>query len=412
MRARAWWLVATLACAGCGLVLGLEDKFPYPDDAGIGDGGSVDGATMDGAPLGDAAPDGNASPCAKCGPYKCTNGQCELVTLATTSTGSVDGGAENPLAVAVSGTRVFWSTNRGTIYACDRDQCSTTTKRIAVPFATDGYAFEDKVYMLAADANYVYWGQYYNERIFRTGHDGGTVDAFDAHGYPSTLALDADNLYWTNFGAGTSSLWRCRKAECFVAANAPILMSDPYVAQTKPIVNVCTEPQNRCWYAVSLALTDDWAVFIDAKPDRYGDVFSIAKTAVDAGVRAWSNFEHPFPNPNAVTTYANIIYFAASGGAVADASDVPGNITALQDGFNPEVKVEDPAPTSIATDGTDLFWVSYDTGTIRRCAIAGCANKPTDLATNQPGAASLVATGGTIYWVNAKSSEVQMLIVR
>jgi hypothetical protein len=58
-------------------------------------------------------------------------------------------------------------------------------------------------------------------------------------------------------------------------------------------------------------------------------------------------------------------------------------------------------PSFIATDGTSVYW--SETGLIRKCAVAGCNDSPTTIATTVTDAAGLAVDDHAVYWAETGS---------
>jgi hypothetical protein len=73
-----------------------------------------------------------------------------------------------------------------------------------------------------------------------------------------------------------------------------------------------------------------------------------------------------------------------------------------------ELGVRQAQPTHVAVDATNIYWTagSY----VWTVSLAGGA-KPEALAWDQEGPSAIVVSGGTLYWINAKSNEVMSLPV-
>ncbi len=372
MRRRLFVLFGSAALAGCSLLLGLEDKSPFPPNPGA----ASDGAGSDVNTASDTSPsdasglDGSVDACAPavaddpsscgmpgtcgrdCRGGPCKAGRCGVVTLSTTKGDGGDAGATaNPMAVAVVGELVFWATSEGDVFRCDRGDCGSTRQTLAKTGAADAsYSVPTGVFSIAADETHVYWSQYYLSRFFRANHDGGGLAVRSANGAPSTLLLDKTSTYWTNFGAGSSAVWRCNKQDCFAADASAIFMSNPYRSATPPDALDCTEPENRCWFANSLTLNGTELTFSDDKPKPFGDILRIARDAVDAAVMPSGHAG--FANPKAVTASEGAVYIAQYGDKDDAGLQLRGSIVRLQPNQVPTPLVlNEPQPESIVTDG-------------------------------------------------------------
>ena len=55
------------------------------------------------------------------------------------------------------------------------------------------------------------------------------------------------------------------------------------------------------------------------------------------------------------------------------------------------------SPTSLATDGANVYWTNAD-GDVMKCAAAGCDERPTRLATSPAAPARLAVSADAVYW--------------
>ncbi len=65
------------------------------------------------------------------------------------------------------------------------------------------------------------------------------------------------------------------------------------------------------------------------------------------------------------------------------------------------------SPQGIAIDGTNVYWTNTGNGTIQSCAIAGCNDKPTTLATQQNNPVDIATDGVFVYWVEQGAGTVR-----
>jgi hypothetical protein len=69
------------------------------------------------------------------------------------------------------------------------------------------------------------------------------------------------------------------------------------------------------------------------------------------------------------------------------------------------------SPAAIAVDATSVYWASGD-GTVMKCAVGGCGQVPTTLATGQVSPMSITVGGAYAYWWNHGMAGVDGSIMR
>jgi hypothetical protein len=175
----------------------------------------------------------------------------------TVSKVSLDGGApillasgqDSPVSLAVDATNVYWA-NRvigGAIM-----QASKVDGSNPIVLHADG---GDYPYSLTIDSQNVYWtsnntpsGQLGSGSVNLVPIDGGLVQTLTSAGEPSSVAVDANNIYFGDFGAwsccnfsaldGIGNIWKLPKG-----STTPILLSS---GQSQPQY-VTIDSQNVYW---------------------------------------------------------------------------------------------------------------------------------------------------------------------
>jgi hypothetical protein len=62
------------------------------------------------------------------------------------------------------------------------------------------------------------------------------------------------------------------------------------------------------------------------------------------------------------------------------------------------------AATHIVVDATNVYWTDYVYGAVRQCAIGGCNNNPTTLASNQNQPWGIAVDAANVYWADVNTN--------
>ena len=231
-------------------------------------------------------------------------------------------------------------------------------------------------------------------------------------GAPFDLAVDATNVYWTDFGDNTVKA--CAIAGCpggptlfgsmlaspiGIAANANLLAWADHGSGALGDVTVCTG--GTCAPDVKYAAPGAWGVAVDATT-VYWTQPALGRVLSAAGGAPAVLLASIAPStPQGIAVDATQVYWTTGGtGTVMSCplAGCAGNPTTLATGL--------PGPQGIAVDSTSVYWVNQTAGTVMKCATAGCGAAPTLLATG-PGTPSSIALDTTsVYWATAGGGTV------
>jgi hypothetical protein len=324
-------------------------------------------------------------------------------------------GQSSPGALAVDGSSVYWfnlgklvgdrrvgSYPDGQVMKCAIDGCddsptvlaSGRTQTIMDPlvFATNGTNVYWSDYTWPTDQ----YGQDHPYGLWRcetTGCNG--IPKHVANTTPSGLALSPDKVYWAESGSGIFAcpLSGCRgEPETFlqVAANTPL-------------------------YGIALDKVDLFWVTLDTT-----QLYRCPLTGCNGAPS--SVFSDPYQTiTRRIVLDATNVYFpglskkAVPGIYACPKSGCPKQLAPLATTLN--------WGSAIATDGINVYWTDFSVsdpatnfvpgnGLIMKCAVSGCANQPTVVASglDWPEAIALDAT--SLYWADSGAGENDGRIVR
>jgi hypothetical protein len=305
-------------------------------------------------------------------------------------------GQQAPVAIAVDGVNVYWmnlGTNAttdakaplgwtgGQVLKCPVAGCGGAPVALAsnlaqgpstaapAPFVSDGVS--------------VYWSDDSGPRIVKcaVAGCGGEPEVIGPQGAQG-LAVFQQNFYWTEFsaelyacpiagcGSSEATLWSAGFSPCDVGV-AVDASGIYWVAQAPNTLFSC--PLGGCAGAPTALMA--------ASPD----VADVQQVALDA-----NNVYFTDGNP---IELGMILACAKSGCGTTP--------TVLASGLD--------APVAIATDGINVYWTETGpdfvggtsvagVGLVRKCAVGGCGNAPTNVATGLTSPGAIALDDANVYW--------------
>jgi hypothetical protein len=262
--------------------------------------------------------------------------------------------------------------------------------RVFVPEQSDAQA-------LAVDETRLYWLTGYASPAFNAGKErpahvrsclktncaGATIayDTWPAAGsvFPSfpkdpfsALSVSSGRVYWSRFTpSGSYQLVSCASTGC---VGAPAVLTE-----TSSVSSLASDAQAVYWLSWSDKAILTCQVGGCDSPEVFASVtaFETKGLAVDSSFVYW------------LDTDAELDWAVMR--APKDRSEGP---RVLATGLN--------QPASLALNSRYVSFSSrYSVGQVAYCPLAGCANSPTAVATNQPYPLSIASDEQSIYWLNA-----------
>jgi hypothetical protein len=419
--------VASVACTA---ILGVKDVPPNPDASSVIGAGAMDDAHPDGtgaeawvAPSDGGAGDATTTPIdattMDVTPSEATTIDVTPIDAATPDVAPIDASIDAPIdappdAVGGGGPVVCNLNDSHNCGACFHDclggACSAGKCQPFPLLAADAGI---NPYALAQDDTALYWVDNMHFAVGRTDKvkDGVTVSYAQTDG-PANVDVDTSAVYWAD-GLG---IWRCPKAGC---TSSPTM-----VATVSQGVNALSVEQSGSYvyftdgsiqpsklYSVHKLGTSETGVLVfsgDAGIENIAnDGQNVYLTAND-GLLHVVSLDGGAPvaigTPNSAGSYAiaydqNVVYWtidALSGGAVIATS-----IPSLQ---STPLAGSQPDPISVASDGTNVYWVTIPglnqiNAGIEGCLVGSCV--PSVVSRPYTAPLSVVVDSAAVYWSEA-----------
>jgi hypothetical protein len=250
-----------------------------------------------------------------------------------------------------------------------------------------------------------------------SGASSGGCDAAQAacSGVPRTLAsgqseayavaVDDVNVYWTTFTGGTVM-------QAPIAGGAPITIAS---GQSNP-TNIEVDAVNIYWAgsglhaapigggAVTQYVTDAFFLAIYGANIYFSTASGLIEMVPKAGGSPVTLLMPPGQQPSVIAADGNNVYFVMeNGNSGASSTVLQEPATPSDGGATITIASAQGNTSSIATDGTNVYWANPANGTIDQAPVGGGA--VTTLATTQ-GASSIAIDSAYVYWASGTAGTV------
>lgn len=303
--------------------------------------------------------------------------------------------------------------NCGACGATCMGTCSGGTCTAPVVLATE------TALTLAVDAAYAYWGNSAGEirRVAKTGGQPVTLATVD-NTYPSSLAVDSQNVYWIAPSNGTGDADASVLQTSLDGGGAVIALG----LQLEYPWNIAVSSTTVFW-----TTTDGTDAVMSVPigggtltPFALGSTGEFSPIAIDADNLYWSTdtatYQEPLaggqalsigPAPAALAVDDSYVYFALNGSPTGSIVRVPiggGAQTTIASGRLPDLM-------AIAVDATRVYWIE-GYGTIGQGAVAAVdksGGTPVILASGLQDPSAIAVDDSNVYVANTADGEIESI---
>ncbi len=325
---------------------------------------------------------------------KCTAGQCQPITLATTS-GSV--------GIAIDSTYVYWantSTTSAGIYKINKTLTGPGT-----PLAVETGATYEKVQGLASDGSYVYWTNKATgatgsvQRALPTG--GGLTTLVTGQNQPDWIAVTVDgtDVVWTNQGTN-----QVMATPVTSSGATPTALNTTNELGTLP-AGIAIDATTVYYATKTTGGGEAESVpLAGGMVSQLGPATYVGITVDNDNVYWTGGFASPIVSQNAKGGDPSGVQVIASGGALT----CPLHL--VSDGNN--VYFFDQGTTTAVTDAGPAGTIVAGAGALYRVPVGNSAKLPKPIVSGLTDPQAVVEDATALYWVTGGTSGAVMKLAK
>jgi len=266
-------------------------------------------------------------------------------------------GQQQPQGIAIDATHVFWTTGSSELDRVSKDggEITVLASTLLDPIVSSGWA-------IAVDDTSVFWTSGSGQKVYRVGKEGGRVTVLlQQAGFPSSIALDTDQLYVTTYSDTLLSLPKVGGAAVPLTSEAGT-------------------------FATGIALGGGFLFWTT------GATVKRVPTSGGATVTVVSESG----SVDGLTVHAETLYWSThvtgstTGGAIRRADLDGQQVATLVEGLD--------HPGALAVDGDTVFVLDEGSGEVLQVSSPG--GQPIPLATGQVAPWKIAVDANDVYWID------------
>ncbi len=294
---------------------------------------------------------------------------------------TIASGEQEPVALALDGTNVYWENSGGTVLACPLAGCPNNVPTL---LAFNGQSFFDSSESMAAGSSTAF---FLGVSAIDSCPSGGCGLAPKTYWspVPSDAGLDASQ---EDFDAGIAS------PRGVVSDSTSLYFTDGTTVYSCPIASTCSSPKtlfSTPFDSVgSLAVGAGQVYFVENGEAAEGGILAVP-IGGGATARVVCKSSLLF-DVNSIVASGSYVYFT-SGDDSSSIYECPAG------GGTATIFASDEFPFALAADSANLYWTNADgAGVIGTCPLGATCTGSRTVASNQDRPNAIAVNATTVYW--------------
>jgi sugar lactone lactonase YvrE len=301
-------------------------------------------------------------------------------------------------------------------HSCQGATCNGSSCNTLLALAMN----QDQPIWIAVDATNVYWTNFNGGQVMKVAKSGGTpIQLASGQPRPFGIAVDANNVYWANYGLMH-----------FGAGTVMQLPSDSDGGMPTTLASGLSGPIGIAVDATNVYWADGWGADVDGVPIDGGALTQLAANqngphyvATDGANLYWTTYNDDtimqlplvdggVPKQLATGMTPPFLGIAVGPTGVYWTQEITGGTVwsvPTDGGAATTIAAKQNQPWGIALDAKYVYWVNNGSGTVMRAPLAG--GPATQLASQQSQPTSIAVDSTAVYWTNNGDGTVMKLLL-